>query len=85
MTFVIDENGILTVTAKDKGSGKKESITIADDNSRLTKEQIEKMIKESERNAKRDKEIRDRLEARSSFDNYVRSMKSTVDDSAPLA
>ena len=48
MTFIIDENSILHVTAKDKGSGKKEGLTITNDQNRLNKDQIEKMIHEAE-------------------------------------
>jgi len=48
-TFAIDENGILTVTAKDKGSGKKEGMTITNEKGRLNKDQIEKMIKDAEK------------------------------------
>mmetsp|Transcript_35982 Transcript_35982/g.26726 ORF Transcript_35982/g.26726 Transcript_35982/m.26726 type:complete len:92 (-) Transcript_35982:335-610(-) len=49
VTFSIDENSILTVTAKDKGSGKKEGMTITNEKGRLNKAQIEKMIKDAEK------------------------------------
>jgi molecular chaperone DnaK (HSP70) len=49
VTFMIDENSILTVKAKEMGSGKKGQITIANDKARLNKDEIEKMIKDSER------------------------------------
>lgn len=55
VTFMIDENSILSVTAKERGSGKTESITITNDKSRLSKEEIEKMIKDSEKYAEQDK------------------------------
>merc|ERR1711904_710810 len=48
VTFEIDTNGILNVGAHDKGTGKKEAITITNDKGRLTEEQIEKMIQEAE-------------------------------------
>jgi heat shock protein 5 len=49
VTFIIDENSILTVHAKEQGSGKKGSITITNDNGRLSKAEIDKMIRDSER------------------------------------
>jgi heat shock protein 5 len=63
VTFEIDENSILTVSAVDKATGKKETITITNDKGRLTKDQIEKMIKESEKYEKQDKAIKERIES----------------------
>lgn len=57
VTFMIDENSILSVTAKERGTGKTESITITNDKSRLSKEEIEGMIKDSEKYAEQDKEL----------------------------
>lgn len=54
VTFEIDENSILTVSAVDKGTGKKERVTITNDMGRLTPDQIEKMIKDSEKFAEED-------------------------------
>ena len=71
VTFEIDENSILTVSASDKGTGKKESITIENDSGRLTKEEIERMIKESEEYAEEDKAIKDRIDAKNQFENYI--------------
>lgn len=64
VSFEVDENSILTVAAKDKGTGKKRLITITNNRWKLTKEEIEKMIKDSEKFAKKDKEIKDKLETR---------------------
>lgn len=80
VTFVIDENSILTVTAKDQGSGKKEGLTITNDKGRLNKDQIEKMIKDSEKYADHDKKIRERIEAKKSLEDYIASMKSTISE-----
>lgn len=79
VSFEIDENSILTVKAKDQGSGKKGSITIANDGERLNRDEIDQMIKESERYAEQDKKIREKLEVRAKFANYISSMKSTLD------
>lgn len=85
MTFAIDENSILTVTARDKGSGKKEAMTVANDKGRLNRDQIEKMIKDSERFAEQDKKVRERIEAKKSLEDYINSMKSTISDSEGLS
>ena len=81
VTFEIDTNGILNVQAEDKGTGKSEKITITNDKGRLTEEEIEKMIREAEQYADEDKKTKERVEARNSFDNYIHSMRSTVEGS----
>jgi heat shock protein 5 len=68
VTFMIDENSILSVTAKERGTGKTESITITNDKSRLSKEEIDRMIKDSEKYAEQDKLLQDKLNAKSSLD-----------------
>lgn len=85
VTFEIDENSILTVSAADKGTGKKESITIENDSGRLTKEEIERMIKESEEYAEEDKAIKDKIDAKNQFENYIYQMKNSVEDKDKLA
>merc|ERR1719198_842992 len=84
VTFEIDENSILTVSAADKGTGKKESITIENDSGRLTKEEIERMIKESEEYAEEDKAIKDKIDAKNQFENYIYQMKNSVEDKDKL-
>jgi heat shock protein 5 len=64
VTFEIDENSILTVSANDKGTGKKETITITNDKGRLTKEEIDQMIKDSEKFADEDKAIKEKIDSR---------------------
>merc|ERR1712023_597255 len=85
VTFEIDENSILTVSAADKGTGKKESITIENDSGRLTKEEIERMIKESEEYAEEDKAIKEKIDAKNQFENYIYQMKNSVEDKDKLA
>ncbi len=70
VTFNIDANGILNVTAKDKGSGKEQSITIQN-SSGLSKEEVEKMAKEAEANADEDKKKREAVDARNNLDNTI--------------
>merc|ERR1719331_3558329 len=81
VTFEIDSNGILVVGAEDKGTGNSEKITITNDKGRLTEEQIERMIKEAEEFADEDKKVKERVDARNAFDNYLHSMKSAVEGS----
>src|SRR5687767_15076490 len=70
VTFNIDANGILNVTAKDKGTGKEQSITISGSGN-LDKTEVEKMAKEAEANAEEDKKKREAVEARNLLENAV--------------
>jgi len=70
VTFNIDANGILNVTAKDKGSGKEQSVTISGSGN-LDKADVEKMAKEAEANADEDKKKREAVEARNLLDNSI--------------
>jgi heat shock protein 5 len=81
VSFEIDSNGILVVGAEDKGTGNSEKITITNDKGRLTEEQIERMIKEAEEFAEEDKALKEKVDARNAFDNYLHSMKSAVEGS----
>merc|ERR1712028_191078 len=81
VTFEIDSNGISNVGAEDKGTGKSEKITITNDKGRLTEEQIEKMIKDAEMFADEDKKVRERVDAKNSFDGYLHSMRGAAEGS----
>jgi len=81
VTFEIDSNGILQVSAHDKGTGKKESITITNDKGRLTEEQIEKMIQEAEQFADEDKKVKERIDAKNALDSYIHSMTNAAENS----
>merc|ERR1711998_605762 len=85
VTFEIDENSILTVSANDKGTGKTETITITNDKGRLTKEQIDEMIKDSEKYEAEDKAIKERIDTKNQFENYIYQMKNSVEDKQKLA
>merc|ERR1711881_489005 len=85
VTFEIDENSILTVSANEKGTGKTETITITNDKGRLSKEEIERMVEESEKFAEQDKAIKEKLDAKHSFDNYIYQMRNQIEDKEKLA
>ena len=85
VTFQIDENSILSVTAKERGTGKTESITITNDKGRLSKEEIDNMIRDSEKNAEQDRILKEKHEAKQSLDQYIYTMKQTIDDRDKLA
>jgi L1 cell adhesion molecule like protein len=80
VTFDIDANGILNVSAEDKTTGKKNKITITNDKGRLTKEQIEKMVSEAEKYKGEDEANRKKVEAKNHLENYAYSMRNTIRD-----
>jgi len=80
VTFDIDANGILNVTAKDMATGKDTRITITS-SSGLSKEEVEKMAKEAEAHAAEDKEQREQIEARNSLDGLVYNIEKMLKDS----
>ncbi|KAG0343588.1 ATPase with role in protein import into the ER [Podila humilis] len=84
VTFEIDANGILRVSASDKGTGKTETITITNDKGRLSEEEIERMIKEAEKFADEDLVIKERIEAKNVLENYLYSVKNQVNDESQL-
>nr|XP_014349947.1 PREDICTED: heat shock cognate 71 kDa protein isoform X1 [Latimeria chalumnae] len=80
VTFDIDANGILNVSAVDKSTGKENKITITNDKGRLSKEDIEQMVQEAEKYKVEDEKQRDRVSAKNSLESYTFNMKSAVDD-----
>ncbi len=80
VTFDIDANGILNVTAKDNATGKDTRITITS-SSGLSKEEVEKMAKEAEAHANEDKEQREQIEARNQLDSMVYNIEKMLKDS----
>jgi len=81
----VDANSILTVTAVEKGVGKGESISITNENGRMSQEEIERLVRESQEFAEEDKEIKERLDAKHSLQNYLYTMRNTVEDRDKLA
>jgi len=80
VTFDIDANGILNVSASDKSTGKQNKITITNDKGRLSKDEIERMVKEAEAHRQEDEAQRDRVGAKNGLESYVFNMKSTIED-----
>merc|ERR1712087_764754 len=81
VSFEVDANGILQVSASDKGTGKSEKITITNDKGRLSQEEIERMVQEAEEFADEDKKVKERIDAKNAFDGYLHSLKSAVEGS----
>ncbi|XP_061434588.1 endoplasmic reticulum chaperone BiP [Lethenteron reissneri] len=84
VTFEIDVNGILRVSAEDKGTGNKNKITITNDQNRLTPEEIERMVSDAERFADDDKRVKERVEARNELESYAYSLKNQIGDKEKL-
>merc|ERR1712238_484013 len=80
VTFEVDANGILQVSAEDKGTGKAEKITITAEKGRLSEEEIERMVKEAEEFAEEDKKVKERIDARNGLESYLYNLKNTLDD-----
>jgi len=80
VTFDIDANGILNVSAMDKASGKNEKITITNDKGRLSKEEIDKLVQEAERFKDEDEKIKTRIEKKNGLENYCFQMKNQLSD-----
>lgn len=78
ISYDIDANGILNVSAVEKSTGTKKNITITSDKGRLSKEQIEKMVKEAEQHKKEDEENKERIETKNEYENYLYNLKNTV-------
>ncbi|GLJ48097.1 hypothetical protein SUGI_1015490 [Cryptomeria japonica] len=78
--FDIDANGILNVSAEDKTAGVKNKITITNDKGRLSKEEIEKMVHDAEKFKAEDEELKKKVEAKNSLENYAYNMRNTVRD-----
>uniref|UniRef100_A0A2K6N4Q4 Heat shock-related 70 kDa protein 2 n=1 Tax=Rhinopithecus bieti TaxID=61621 RepID=A0A2K6N4Q4_RHIBE len=80
VTFDIDANGILNVTAADKSTGKENKITITNDKGRLSKDDIDRMVQEAERYKSEDEANRDRVAAKNALESYTYNIKQTVED-----
>jgi len=80
VTFDIDANGILNVSASDKSTGKSNKITITNDKGRLSKEEIERMVEEAEKYKNEDEKTRQKIEAKNSLENYAYNIRNTIRD-----
>lgn len=84
VTFEIDVNGILKVSAEDKGTGNKNKITINKDQNRLNPEEIEKMINDAEKFADQDKKVKEHVDAKNELEGYAYSLKQQINDKDKL-
>ena len=80
VSLSVDADGILSVDAVEKATGRKEKITITNERGRLSKDQIEKMLREAEQYKEEDDRARERLEARNALETSIYSLKSRVSD-----
>ncbi|KAG7472512.1 hypothetical protein MATL_G00109630 [Megalops atlanticus] len=80
VTFDIDANGILNVSAVDKSTGKENKITITNDKGRLSKEEIERMVQEADKYKAEDDLQREKIAAKNALESYAFNMKSSVED-----
>jgi len=80
VTFDLDANGILNVSAEDKGTGRKNKIVITNDTGRLSKEQIEKMVADAERYKSEDEGAMNKIQAKNHLETYAFSLKNSLND-----
>jgi len=80
VTFDLDANGVMNVSAKDKSTGKDSNITITNDKGRLSQDDIERMVKEAEKYAAEDDAQKEKVEARNGLENYAYSMRNSIND-----
>jgi heat shock 70kDa protein 1/2/6/8 len=80
VTFDIDANGIMHVSAVDKSTGRENKITITNDKGRLSKEDIEKMVRDAEKYKDEDDKQKDRISAKNALESYAFNMKATIED-----
>ena len=80
VSFEVDANGILQVSAQDKGTGKAEKIVISEEKGRLSKEEIERIVREAEEFAEEDKKVKEGIDARNGLETYLYNLKNTLED-----
>ncbi|KAK3063439.1 Hsp70 chaperone, partial [Teratosphaeriaceae sp. CCFEE 6253] len=81
VTFDLDANGIMNVSALEKGTGKTNKIVITNDKGRLSKEDIERMLAEAEKYKEEDEAEAGRIQAKNGLESYAYSLKNTLSDS----
>ena len=80
VSFDIDANGIMNVSAQDKGTGKTNHVTITNDKGRLSKQDIERMVAEAERYKQQDEAIKRKIEAKNGLESYAYNVKNSIND-----
>jgi len=80
VTFDVDSNGIMNVSAADKTTGKSSKITITNEKGRLSKDEIERMVNEAEKFKKDDEQVKEKIQAKNGLENYAYSLRNTTQD-----
>ena len=80
VTFDIDANGILNVSAADKSTGKENKITITNDKGRLSKDEIERMVNDAEKYKEEDDKQKSRISSKNGLESYAFSMKVSLNN-----
>merc|ERR1711959_739316 len=80
VTFDIDANGILNVSAQDKSTGKQNQITITNDKGRLSQDEIDRMVNDAEKYKSEDEAARQKIEAKNGLEQYAFNTKSSLND-----
>lgn len=80
VSFDVDANGILSISAQDKGTGKVESLTITSEKGRLSDEEIERMVREAEEFADEDNAEKEKVQARNELEAYLYNLKNSIND-----
>ena len=80
ITYDVDANGILNVSAVEKSSGKSEKITVTNDKGRLSADEVERMVADAEKFKEEDKLAREKIDARNSLESYAYQVKNTLSD-----
>ena len=78
--FTVDENGIMSVSATEESTGQQKKIIIENRKDRLNSDDIQKMINDAQKYAELDKQIKEKIETRNCFDNYISSLKRTIEN-----
>jgi heat shock protein 1/8 len=84
VTYSLDTNGILKVTAVEKSSGKSQNIEIKNESGRLSKDDIEKMVADAEKYKEIDEKMRKNIESKNSFESYLYTIKNSLDENKEL-
>merc|ERR1711916_364728 len=84
VAFEIDVNGILRVSAEDKGTGNSNEVKIENDKGRLSEEDIERMIEEAEMFAEEDRQLKEKIDARNGLESYAYSLRNQISDEEKL-
>ncbi len=80
VSFDVDANGIMNIEACDKGSGKKEQITITNDKGRLTSDDIDRMVQEAEDFKEEDKKIQEKIESKNKLESFIFQLKTITEN-----